>query len=277
MIGIELYEESKNITRIRELSNIYYNSLKNNAFNISIGLLENIQRVAYVNYSNGNYKEAIRLKEIIRDYYISSNHKYTEDFANVLNDLSVYYMDISDFDVALNYVKEVLDIREQLLGKRNAFYIDALDNYALIYDKLNKYGEAIKIGDEILELADGVVESNSIEYVAYLHNQANRYLELGDFKNALALEYQAYEICLIHIDHPYYLISVNGLITMYGRLGLYNEAQNLGKDILDKYINGNIQIRADNYLYFRNFASLFHNFGDYESALALSSDINEFY
>lgn len=275
-IGIELYEESKNITRIRELSNIYYSSIQNDAINMSIDLLENIHRVAYVNYSNGNYNEAIRFKEIIRDYYISSNQKYTEDFANVLNDLSVYYMNISNFDVALNYVKEVLEIREQLLGKRNALYIDALDNYALIYDKLNKYNEAIKIGDEILELADDVVESNSIKYVAYLHNQANRYLELGDLKNALALEYQAYEICLSHIDHPYYLISVNGLITMYGRLGLYNEAQNLGKDILDKYKNGNIQVGNDNYLYFRNFASLFLNSGDYETALALSSDINDF-
>jgi tetratricopeptide (TPR) repeat protein len=113
--------------------------------------------------------------------------------ANVLNSLGNAAKDSSDFDLALNYFFESIDIKSSLNDQMGL--LNSKKNVAIVYRKMNLREEALSIYAEILTEA-AYHDLKPLKAETY-NSIANIFLDLDDYKKA---EYNYGEAMKLHIE-----------------------------------------------------------------------------
>ncbi|MFK7806860.1 MAG: tetratricopeptide repeat protein [Saprospiraceae bacterium] len=126
-----------------------------------------------------------RLKQFPQalEYYFQGLDFAESDFdkAALLNNISNVYLKLKDWDSALKYQKEALQIKQKLdfpLAIANS-----MDNIGIIYRNTLNYGDALKYSKEALAMKEKIKSENTkIENT--LNNLGNLYSTLEDYKKA---------------------------------------------------------------------------------------------
>ena len=153
------------------------------------------------------------------------------DFLSLIG-LICYYS--GDYNNAVPFGNEALNICEKVLGKEHPNYATLLNNLAVYNSSLGNYSEAIRLGTEALQIREKVFGKEHPDYATSLNNLATYNSSLGNYAEAIRLETEALQIRkkVLGKEHPYYALSLNNLADYNSSLGNYAEAIRLGTKAL---------------------------------------------
>ena len=233
--------------------------------------------VAYLNYSNGNYLEAINIYEYQVDLLQSlieeendscTNRIYQTDYALSLNNLGFLYSNIGEFEKAEKFFLEALEIKESILGKQHTDYALSLNNLGSYYSDISNYPEAEKYYLEALEIYRSIIGTNHLDYVIPLNNLASLYSDAGNYIKAEKYHLEALEIrkATLGTNHPDYATSLSNLGVHYSNIGNYTKAEKYYLEALEirKSILGTNHL--DYALSLNNLGSYYSDIGNYPEA-----------
>lgn len=145
--------------------------------------------------------------------------------AQSLNNLSVVLgFDLGDFDHALQFQLQALQIRERL-GEPEDLY-QSYNTLGVLYDNLGKTDEAVTYLERSLEGWRSLALAPRV--AATLSNLATVYTKHGDFQKALDLQMQAMAIRETLSSTSGVAISLENIGTILGRMGRFAEARQPG-------------------------------------------------
>ncbi len=188
--------------------------------------------------------------------------------ASALNNIGEVYRAWGQYDEAISYSKQTLEVTEKAFGSEHPNFAACLNNLAGLYDNQGKYGEAEPLYKRALEISETALGSDHPTVAIRLNNLAGLYDSLGKYDDAEPLYKRALEIVekSLGSEHPYVAASLNNLAGLYDSQGKYDEAEPLYKRALaigEKTLgpnHPNVAIRLN------NLAGLYRTQGKYDEA-----------
>jgi tetratricopeptide (TPR) repeat protein len=179
--------------------------------------------------------------------------------------IGIYFIHIADFEQALKWLNNSLNICEKISGSDSIDAANVLRGIARSYTELGNYSEALEIFKDILAIDKKTPGADSIEIANTYNNIGFTYANLGNFSEAL----KWYERALIAIkgkyddEHLFQSTVYNNIAIIFLTEGNYIEAlkwckkslaikeKELGSEHPDTAINyisiANIYIELENY------------------------------
>jgi len=131
----------------------------------------------------------------------------------MLNNVSMIYKDLADYDRAIRLCKRCLEIRERDLGRESPVVAESLNNLATIYEQQARYSQALPL----LTRSAGIMEKhyglNHPKFALALNNLGDLYRDLGDGDRAASFCKQGLVIREKALDakHPAIAESLDSL------------------------------------------------------------------
>jgi CHAT domain-containing protein/tetratricopeptide (TPR) repeat protein len=190
------------------------------------------------------------------------------DEAKRLNKKVLHLYDQGKFGDAIPLAKQVLAIRNEILGEKHPDYANSLNYLALLYDEMGDYARAEPLYRQALEIRKDVLGKTHPAYANSLNNLALLYSGMGDYARAEPLLRQALEIRkdVLGEKHPDYALSLNNLAGLYRKTGDYTRAEPLYRQALEirKDVLG--EKHPDFSASLNDLALLYSKMGDYARA-----------
>ncbi len=138
------------------------------------------------------------------------------DFLSLIG-LICYYS--GDYNNAVPFGNEALNICEKVLGKEHPNYATLLNNLAVYNSSLGNYSEAIRLGTEALQIREKVFGKEHPDYATSLNNLATYNSSLGNYAEAIRLGTEALQIQekVLGKEHPDYALSLV-FLAVYNKL-----------------------------------------------------------
>jgi tetratricopeptide (TPR) repeat protein len=106
----------------------------------------------YEGYINQNFKEALLTAKFcldIRKKLFKGDH---DSVASGLNNISLIYQDLGEYEKALKYAQDELDMTMRLFKGDHDSIATGLNNISLIYEDLGEYEKASKYAQDSLDI-----------------------------------------------------------------------------------------------------------------------------
>ncbi len=151
--------------------------------------------------------------------------------ANVLSDLGTTYGLLGNYQEALKYQKQALEIRRQLFGELHPDTATSFNNVGSIYGDMGNHKEALKYQEQALEILRQLFGEQHPNTATIITNVGSTYDNLGNHKEALKYHEQALAIQrqLLGEQHPDTALSLHKIGYTYGDLGKLIEAFHFSK------------------------------------------------
>ena len=201
------------------------------------------------------------------------NVEYISDIYKI----SSCYAAMKNYDAAIKYGKEALEIVKHYFGNNNSVYPSLLYTIADYYSDLGNYDEAVRLGTEALNIRKEILGIEHPDYIASLDALALDYSELGNYAEAVRLGTEAVDLCekIIGREHPAYAAALNNLAIHNYNLGNYAEAIRLGTKAIEIH-KKNFGERDSNYaMSLGNLANYNSDLGNYTEAVRLGTEAME--
>jgi tetratricopeptide (TPR) repeat protein len=169
---------------------------------------------------------------------------------------------------ALPLAREVLKIRQQILGPEHKDTAQGLLNLAAQYDAIREYADAEPLYVKSLEIQKKVLGENHPDYAQGLNNLAYLYWKQSNYSRAEPLFRRALEIQKKSLgeNHPDYAQSLHNLAALYQAKGDYARAEPLYRQAMEITKN----LRGENHLEYAlsvtYLAGLYSSQGDFTRA-----------
>ncbi|MBO7651432.1 MAG: CHAT domain-containing protein, partial [Bacteroidales bacterium] len=199
------------------------------------------------------------------------------DYAQSLNNIGIVYGDMGDYQNALKYHLQALEIRKKVLGEEHPDYAQSLNNIGNVYGNMDDNQNALKYHLQALEIGKKILGEEHPDYAQSLNNIGVVYDNIGDYQNALKYHSQAMNIWkkVLGEKHPDYAKSLNNIGLVYYNMGDFQNAIETNKKSTDIYKNNLIKNfsfmtahereaywNANNKPYSRNIKYMFHSSND---------------
>ena len=127
-------------------------------------------------------------------------------YAGCMERIANCYASLGDYSEAMTYYRQVLTLREKVLGKEHPDYAAVFYNIALCYNDMGYYIESIEYLRQALSLTEKTLGKDHPEYADCLSAIGENYCDLGDYAKALDNVHQALEITekVFGREHPDY-------------------------------------------------------------------------
>ena len=187
--------------------------------------------------------------------------------------LSMCYSKVGNYDEAVKYETQMLEIRKKTLGEAHPEYATSLSRLSNYYYFLGNYTEALNLGIQACEIYKKIIGEEHPDYAKLLSNIASYNSSLGNYSEAVRLETQAMTILkkTVGEQHPDYAESINKLANYYYFLGNYSEAVRIGTQAMHIFKN---LLGEEHYFYatsMSNLAGYYSSLGNYNEAVKLGS------
>ncbi len=176
-------------------------------------------------FKKGKYKKAIVLYENAAEDF--KNKSLWKRYAKILNQVSVAYYRIRDFEESMKNIELALHICKNRLEESSLEEAKAYNNKAKIYRRKSKYDQALELYQKALIITRKRLGENNIKTASLYNNLGIIY----DQKGLIDTSLDYYEKALLISQDLYDQKKENELNTvylnfaiMYGRNGLYNKA-----------------------------------------------------
>lgn len=206
---------------------------------------------------------------ITQSLHILSDYKNTIAYRTTLSILAACYLQLGDFDKAIEINRYILAI----FGDRGSSeYFGYLSNLANCYYMENDYDSAIEIYEMVLDNQKRLLGENNVDYANSLENLASCYAETGRLQDALKLQEKCVSILndIFGNDNAEYAFSSIKLGYIYRCVGDDVKSKELQEKALETLKNDkNVGLR-----YVDALEQMFWNyiFKDPESALNIAKE-----
>lgn len=186
-----------------------------------------------------------------------------------LEDLYYEYYDNGDFNNAIKYALQILDIQQKSIGENHPDYAFTLGNLGVNYLYLSQYDKALAINLEVVELRKRILGVENEEYHLALGNLASTYSKLGQYSKALTINLELLEIRerIIGKKHLDYIQTSQNIASNYSKLGQYQKALEAYLEVIKMY-NDISSIENQGYaMAINNLASTYYKLGNFQKSL----------
>ncbi len=151
----------------------------------------------------------------------------SNDYANLINNLAIYYTNKDMFIEAEPLFVKVSKIRKNVYGDNHVSYATSLNNLAFLYQKQRRYLEAENKFLNAIKIYKVTVGENNAQYATFLDNLACLYFEQAKYLEAKPLFLSVLTIRkeVIGEKNRDYLATLNKLASLYQFEGNYSEAE----------------------------------------------------
>ena len=186
--------------------------------------------------------------------------------------LTCYYS--GDYNNAVLFGNEALNICEKVLGKQHPYYAILLNNLAVYNSSLGNYSEAIRLGTEALQIREKVFGKEHPDYATSLSNLALDNSSIGNYAEAIRLSTEALQIRerVLGKGHPDYATSLSNLAGYYSDIGNYAEAIRLSTEALQIRERVLGKGHPDYATSLSNLAGYYSDIGNYAEAIRLGTE-----
>jgi tetratricopeptide (TPR) repeat protein len=149
---------------------------------------------AYPPYHWGRYRESHQLVQSAFSLLSETSADDPKLKAHILNDLGTTYSKIGEFQKALEYKVQALEIRQQLFGEQHPDTAQSFNNVGYSYGELRNHEKALEYQLRALEIQKKICGEQHPNTATYFNNVGITYGDLGDHKKALEFQLRALEI-----------------------------------------------------------------------------------
>ncbi|HLP59051.1 MAG TPA: tetratricopeptide repeat protein, partial [Candidatus Deferrimicrobium sp.] len=181
---------------------------------------------AYPPYHWGKYKESQLLVQSAFTLLSENSEEDPKLKANIINDMGATYSQFGEFQKALEYHMQALEIRQQTFGEHHSDMAMSYNNIGSAHGYLGDDKKALEYKLRALEICQQLFGEQHPDTAISLSNVGKSYGELGDHKKALEYKLRALEIHekIFGERHPDTATSLNNVGYTYREMGNYNEA-----------------------------------------------------
>ncbi len=185
-------------------------------------------------YALGLYREAISLREKVRDYYLATSGPERPDTLSAMHNLASSYGDAGERDKAINLGEQVLALRRKVLGPQHRDTLRTMNNLANFYDYAGRRDEALKLREQVLALRREVLGPEHPDTFGAMNNLGNSYDQVGRWEDALKLQEEvlAFRRKVLGPERPDTIGAMNNLANSYNGAGRHDEALKLREQVL---------------------------------------------
>jgi len=222
-------------------------------------------------YGEGKYGEAAGVAERACSILKEEHGSESEEFAECINDLGVFYYEQGSYEEAKPRYERALAIWEKALGRDHSRVALSLNNLAVLYQAQGAYGKAEPLHERALAIREKALGRDHPEVATSLNNLASIYHAQGAYGKAESRYERALAILekALGRDHPDVAMSLNNLAVLYRTQGAYGKAEPLHERALairEKTLGHNHPHVADS---LNNLAELYRVQGVYGKAESL--------
>jgi eukaryotic-like serine/threonine-protein kinase len=185
----------------------------------------------------GLYREAIPLRERVRDFCLTNYGPEHTNTLSTMRDLALSYHDAGRRDEALKLREELLALCRKVNGPEHPATLHAMASLTDSYREAGRWVEALKLGEEVLEKDRKVLGPEDFETSVAMGTLANTYWEAGHRYKALKLreDVLALDRKISGPEQPDTLQDMNNLAVSYLEVGRRDEAVKLQEEALALY------------------------------------------
>jgi tetratricopeptide (TPR) repeat protein/predicted MPP superfamily phosphohydrolase len=176
---------------------------------------------AYPPYHWGRYRESQQLVQSAFSLLSETSKDDPKLKAHILNDLGATYYQLGEFQQALEYDMQALEIRQQLFGEQHPDTASSMDSVGATYGELGDHKKALEYQLRALEIRKQILGEQHPNTATSLNNVGSTYVKLGDHEKTLEYFLRALEIRkqILGEQHPDTAQSFNNAGYTYSELG----------------------------------------------------------
>ena len=227
----------------------------------------------------GNYQEAVRCTELLRDGYALRFGKNDDYYMLIVDKIAKYYNRLGNYAKAAERQEEMLDIVRQTKGTDNTLYVTGLGFLANYRSQMGDNDKAIELGNQALDMVGRMAGTDNPTYATLLSNQAVYYDRVSNFVKALELEGKAMRVKrnTIGKNHPDYALSLNNMALFNAHLGNYEKAVELSARALAIFKSVRGERHVDCATTLDNLSTYYFKFGQKDRAISIGQTAASIY
>lgn len=224
----------------------------------------------------GYINQAIKYQTYAFDFCQKKHGKHSSNTASALHNLGMLYVDLGDFEKALQYLKRSLRAKKKPLWffKFDSWVSIAtsINSLAIVQCLMGNYAKALQYAHKALFIQEKLLGDEDVETVASINNLGMIYREIGDFQEALRWEERALKLKnkIFGKENTSYTKSLSNISVLYADMGDVEQALlNMQKvlEIERKHLGENHTSVA---ITFSNLSALYYKMGEFEQAVQCS-------
>lgn len=172
----------------------------------------------------GQYNKAIKILEELGK---EEERKDRLKKAQLYNNIGLVYKEIAEYEQAIKYLQDALDIRTKEVGKKNIITGIYINNIGLVYRSIGKYDKALNCYNKTLEIFMAKYGYSDSRVATLYNNIGAVYKSKGDFGQALFNSQKALEIQqeLLGEQHPDTAVTHDTIGDILFSLSKYRESK----------------------------------------------------
>lgn len=221
----------------------------------------------YLEY-DGKFIEAIEIRKNLTKL-LKDDSELIDMYAQNLHNLAGSYANLHDYDKAISYAWESLELRKKLFGENSIEYANSLSNLAGYYtDSYMKDSLAIALCQQSLDIKKRILGNEDINITTTLSILASLYENRGDLSKAILTAEEALQIIekCKGVEYAEYANLLSNISSYYQESEKFQEAIKYCKQAVEVYK----KIYGDKHnIYSENLAYLAGTYaaaGDFHSA-----------
>ena len=157
------------------------------------------------------------LKAYIKNLFTENHVMYLRCIANI----ATTYNAMLNYDSALVYQKQEVELAEKKFGKDNTEYFFQLANLATIYRNMENYPDAVALYERTKLLFENNKQTNTFSYASLLANMGDAYLNLNQYDKGQDLILYAYDIArkissVTDLQLSEFILKIANMYALYG-------------------------------------------------------------
>ncbi|CAF1440001.1 unnamed protein product [Adineta steineri] len=223
------------------------------------------QRIGILLIKTGQFNKAEELYNVLLEQTSNESEK-----AIYYNQLGYIKNDQGDYEKAIWYHKQGLEIRKQTLPSYHRDLATSYSNIGSVYHKMGEYLEAISFYEKDLEICQKTLPADHPDLAASYSNIGSAYHSMGDYSKALPFYEKSLEIQqkTLPSNHPDLATSYNNIGSVYDSMKKYSKALSFyekGREIRERTLPSDHPDLASSY---NNIGSVYSSMEDYSKALS---------
>jgi tetratricopeptide (TPR) repeat protein len=146
--------------------------------------------------------------------------------ATYLDSLGFLRKKQGDYQKAISYLEQGLDIRQKTRPPNPSDLADSYNNIGLVYGSMGEHSKALSFYEKALEIEQETLSPKHSSLAACYNNIGVAYYHIGEYSKALSFYERALEIRqkILPPNHPDLATSYNNTGLVYGTMGEYSKA-----------------------------------------------------
>jgi len=194
-------------------------------FNARAQNFSDLRHQAEEAFNNYELTKAIELAEQALKLAASKKNENIFDYAEIKNDLGVYYSFNNNTEKGFSYIEESNEVIKKIKGEQSKEYIEKLNTYTSVCYMLSHYQKALEISEKSVVLSRAFYGDDHSEYGYALNSKGMVLVVLGNYQEAETAYLKAIEIFEKSKRSEEYASALTNIGDLYISLGEYNAAE----------------------------------------------------